>query len=333
MSNRFFTIMIVPEKTSHVRKIIVPAWILKGSAIGLSLLALFGLIMFLDYWYVMNQIDENKSLKIENRRLRLQVQVFKNKITSVESTLERIKTFATRLKVITNIEERASSPQAMSGSLPDASINTNNTTGTLTTTTASTATNTVAGGPTEAQILPVTDTEDPQMNTIFHELEDGITAVNTDSLQVEEMLQDLYELLADQKAFLSALPTRKPAVGYFTSGFGIRRSPYGGRVKMHEGLDIANKPGTTIKATADGIVNIAESKPGYGQTVILEHGYGVETWYAHARKLLVTKGQKVQRGDSIALLGSSGRATGPHLHYEVRVNGTPVDPLSYILEN
>jgi murein DD-endopeptidase MepM/ murein hydrolase activator NlpD len=122
-------------------------------------------------------------------------------------------------------------------------------------------------------------------------------------------------------------------VGYFTSGFGIRKSPIGGRVKMHEGLDIANRPGTPIKAPADGTVLYAEAKSGYGQTLILDHGYGLETWYGHTRKILVSKGQHIRRGEAIALLGNSGRSTGPHLHYEVRVHGTPVDPLSYILEN
>src|SRR5690606_34799633 len=135
--------------------------------------------------------------------------------------------------------------------------------------------------------------------------------------------------LVDQKAFLAALPTRKPAVGYFTSGFGIRKAPLGGKIKMHEGLDIANHPGTPIKASADGTVTFAASKAGYGLTVVIDHGYGLQTWYAHTRKILVKHGARVKRGESIALLGNTGRSTGPHIHYEVRVNGTPVDPLSY----
>ena len=102
---------------------------------------------------------------------------------------------------------------------------------------------------------------------------------------------------------------------------------------MHEGLDVANHPGTDIHATADGTVIFSDVKSGYGQTLIIDHGYGLQTWYAHNKKLVVAKGQKVKRGDVISKLGNSGRSTGPHVHYEVRVNGTPVDPLSYILEN
>src|SRR5690606_28558046 len=105
--------------------------------------------------------------------------------------------------------------------------------------------------------------------------------LNHEAFLVEQILQDQYELLADQKAFLAALPTKKPVVGYFTSGFGVRKSPYGGRVKMHEGLDIANHPGTPIRSPADGVVIFARTKAGYGRTVIVDHGYGLETWYGH----------------------------------------------------
>jgi murein DD-endopeptidase MepM/ murein hydrolase activator NlpD len=167
----------------------------------------------------------------------------------------------------------------------------------------------------------------------FDMLDTRFSEINTESLYIEQMLQDQYELLADQKSFLAALPTRKPAIGYFTSGFGVRRSPFGGKNKMHEGLDIANRAGTPIRAPADGTVVFADTKSGYGQTVVLDHGYGLETLYGHTRKILVKKGQKVRRGDVIALLGSTGRSTGPHVHYEVHVHGTPVDPLSYLLEN
>lgn len=327
MSNRFYTILIVPEKTSQVRKIVLPGWVLKGAAIGVSFIFLIAVIMILDYWYVMSQISENKQLKMDNRRLRQQVQIYKNKMTTIESTMERIKTFATRLKVITNIEDRNNLLQTLNNQLPDASTNiANNTSPTTTASPIPGATTSVSEidtrNPEEAQLRK----ENDQMDAMFAEL-------NQETLYLEQMLQDQYELLADQKSFLAALPTRKPAVGYFTSGFGVRRSPYGGKVKMHEGLDIANHPGTVIKSPADGIITFAEAKAGYGQTIIIDHGYGVETWYGHNKKLIASKGQRVRRGDSIAILGNTGRSTGPHLHYEVRINGIPVDPKNFILEN
>lgn len=336
MANRFYTIMIVPEKTSQVRRLIVPSWLVKTTAIATALLTLLGLVMLLDYWYVMNQINENKELRMENRRLRQQVQIYKNKMTTIESTLDRIKTFATRLKVITNIEDRANLLQSLkSGKLPDANTNI----GTPNHNNPNSDTTEVAQQIPVGEILPplvVADALDPEsllLRKEHEELDDRFRLLARESLDVEQLLQDQYELLADQRSFLAAFPTRKPAVGYFTSGFGVRRSPLGGRIKMHEGLDIANHPGTPIKAPAEGMVVFADTKAGYGRTVILDHGYGLETWYGHTHKLLVKKGQKVNRGEPIALLGNSGRSTGPHLHYEVRIRGTPVDPLSYILED
>ena len=104
--------------------------------------------------------------------------------------------------------------------------------------------------------------EDLLLRNEYTLLDERFSDLNRETLYIEQMLQDQYELLADQKAFLAALPTRKPAVGYFTSGFGIRKAPIGGRIKMHEGLDIANRPGTPIKAPADGTVLYADSKSG-----------------------------------------------------------------------
>src|SRR3954447_12654494 len=123
MANRFFTVLVIPEKTSQVRRFILPSWLVKGSFIGIFFATVLGVIMMLDYWYVMNQISENKQLKLENRRLQQQVQIFKNKTQTLESTMERVKTFATRLKVITNIEDRGGLIQSLNQKLPDASTN------------------------------------------------------------------------------------------------------------------------------------------------------------------------------------------------------------------
>lgn len=335
MANKYFTVLIVPEKTSQVRKFVLPAWVIRGSAIGAGFAALIAAIMVFDYWYVMNQISENKELKLENRRLRQQVQVFRNKLTTVESTMERVKAFSTRLKVITNIEDRGSLLQSLNQKLPEANKNVTS----VASAAAKPTDSTPAPEPTlslaeiDASLLVGTNPEDLLLTREYNELDRRFSLLNTDTLQVEQLLQDQYELLVDQKAFLAALPVRKPARGYPTSGFGIRRSPFGDRVKMHEGYDIANRPGTDITATADGTIIFSDTKSGYGQTIIIDHGYGLETWYAHNSKLVVQKGQQVRRGEKIAKLGNSGRSTGPHVHYEVRVHGLPVNPETYILED
>lgn len=331
-SNRYYTVMIVPEKTSKVKKLVLPRWLLRGSAIGLAFLVLLAGAMIFDYAYVMSQIGENRQLKLENRRLRQQVQIFQNKVATVETTLDRVKNFATRLKVIMHVEDQTPNLQ---GKLPDANTNIS-TNPQPSETTVSSSPNTSAPvviPPPDAPSQSSLDPENLLLEKEYSALETKMSTLNKDALLVEEVLQDEYEILHDKKAFLAALPTRQPASGYFTSGFGVRMSPYGDRVKMHEGLDIANRIGTLIRAPADGEVVYAEPKAGYGLTLILNHGYGIETWYGHLKHFLVARGTKVKRGAKIALLGNSGRSTGPHVHYEVRVKGYPVDPLSYIFED
>jgi murein DD-endopeptidase MepM/ murein hydrolase activator NlpD len=312
--------MIIPERTSQVMRWLVPGWLVKTAAIAGVFLGAVAVIMLLDYWYVMSQISENKELRIENRKLKQQVQVFESRIGTVEDTMERIRTFSMRLKVITNLEDRDKLIESLNQNLPEANANIDVR---------------YAQSAQPQNTLP-NSAKNPENIRLARDQASWdlrFASLSQQASLLEQQLQNQYELLADRKAFLNALPTRKPAVGYFTSGFGIRRSPYGGREKMHEGLDIANYPGTAIRATAEGTVAFAGAKAGYGQTVILDHGYGLETWYAHNRRIHVKQGQRVRRGELISQLGNSGRSTGPHLHYEVRINGTPVDPLSYILEN
>jgi len=112
-----------------------------------------------------------------------------------------------------------------------------------------------------------------------------------------------------------------------TSGFGYRRDPFGGGGEFHPGVDLAASAGSPVRATADGVVGRAGWNGGYGQMVALEQGNGIETRYGHMSQLAVVPGQQVRRGEVIGYVGSTGRSTGAHLHYEVRVNGRPVDPL------
>lgn len=142
--------------------------------------------------------------------------------------------------------------------------------------------------------------------------------------------EEIQGLLNDQRSLLAAKPEGWPTKGWMTSLFGMRKSPFTGERKMHEGLDIAARTGTPIYATADGIVSQAETAPGYGKLVVIEHGYGYKTYYAHNSKLLVKVGQRVRRGDKIAAVGNTGSSTGSHVHYEVRRNGVPLNPRNFL---
>jgi murein DD-endopeptidase MepM/ murein hydrolase activator NlpD len=125
-------------------------------------------------------------------------------------------------------------------------------------------------------------------------------------------------------------PSIWPVEGRLMGGFGERTDPFSGEGAMHTGVDISAPPGTPVRATADGIVTLAAWDSGYGQLVIVDHGGGLETYYAHLSRFTVVEGQEVRRGDQIGAVGSTGRVTAPHLHYEVRIGGAPVNPHEYL---
>ena len=323
MANRFFTVLLIPEKTSPIRRWVIPGWLFRGLFAAVLITCTIAIIMLIDYGWVIKQVSEYKDIQAENRQLKAQVEAYKDKMDTLESTVDRIKSFTTRIKIITHVEELPSAPEARpQPKLENPSART---------AAAPLVTPPAAGVPV-SQAAGQSATIPPSLQPP-EDFGLRFAHLNQESQALDQMLQTEYEGLASRKSFLAALPTRKPAVGYFSSGFGVRKAPFGGREKMHEGVDLAGYPGTPVQATADGVVAFSATKAGYGQTLVINHGYGLETWYGHLKKLLVTQGQKVRRGDQIALLGNSGLSTGPHVHYEVRVHGTPVDPLSYILEN
>ncbi len=149
---------------------------------------------------------------------------------------------------------------------------------------------------------------------------------------LEIRVNELDQFLLDRESFLRSTPTLLPARGWITSYYGPRMSHYSKRVKMHEGLDVGAPIGTIILAPADGIVKVSKKNYGFGNHVEIDHGYGITTVYGHNSENIVVKGQSVKRGQPIAKVGNSGLSTGPHLHYEIRINGTPVDPLYYVLD-
>jgi murein DD-endopeptidase MepM/ murein hydrolase activator NlpD len=128
------------------------------------------------------------------------------------------------------------------------------------------------------------------------------------------------------------LPFSMPVLDSFrwTSGFGYRKDPKGAGTRMHKGTDLAGKSGTPILATADGVVTYAGWDSGYGQKVQIKHDFGIETLYAHLSEIRVEVGQRVSRGDRIGDMGNTGRSTGTHLHYEIHLGGTPVNPMTFI---
>jgi murein DD-endopeptidase MepM/ murein hydrolase activator NlpD len=193
--------------------------------------------------------------------------------------------------------------------------------------------------------LEASGTEKPALVNVAASSDGGTSLVSEDARRALEELASLDGQVAaagDSFAVLTALlkdgvaevsrsvPTLWPVRGLVTSPFGARTSPYGEGLEMHPGIDIAAPDGRPVTAAGSGKVIFAGSDPGYGGLVIVDHGGQLDTLYAHLSELYVGEGQRVRGGQAIGAVGATGRATGAHLHYEVRVNGAPVDPRHYL---
>lgn len=164
-----------------------------------------------------------------------------------------------------------------------------------------------------------------RLNRQFQDIEKRAT-------EQESAFKDLLRAFRDKSVLLAHTPSIWPVKGWLSSSFGYRRSPFTNRREFHAGIDVVARIGTPIFAPADGVVISTKRIGGFGKTVRIQHMQGIVTTFAHNSVNLVKVGQRVKRGDIIAKVGSTGRSTGPHLHYEVRINGVAVNPRLYIVE-
>lgn len=141
---------------------------------------------------------------------------------------------------------------------------------------------------------------------------------------------DLVSSMESQLSYLDARPDYYPAKGTYSSPFGYRKDPITGKTALHNGIDISNKVGTPIYAAGTGIVTFAGYDGNFGNVLIIDHGYGYESVYAHCKTLLYSPGDEITKGTQVATIGQTGRTTGPHLHFEIRYNGTPINPLKIL---
>jgi len=160
---------------------------------------------------------------------------------------------------------------------------------------------------------------------------DDLDKMSLRSTRLNKDLSVLEQQLVARNEMLSSTPSIAPVRGILTDGFGGRSDPFTGEQGTHNAVDISSAIGQAVRAPADGIVVKSEWANGYGNVIYISHGYGYSTRYGHLSAFNVKPGQHVKRGDVIGYVGSTGRSTGPHLHYEVRLNNNPVNPLEYIL--
>jgi biotin carboxyl carrier protein len=174
--------------------------------------------------------------------------------------------------------------------------------------------------------------QDPAANPLASHVQQEIARLKDEVVNQERVLEELSEAASVRSARWAATPSVWPVKGWVTSGFGPRVSPFTGHAMMHEGLDIGAAANTPVQAPAAGRVIVTGFDTKMGNTVAIDHGFGIETQYGHLAKILVKNGQKIKRGDLIGLIGTTGYSTGPHLHYLIKVNNQPVNPQRYILD-
>ena len=370
--DRYYTVMLIPEREKKVRSFRVPRMLFHGMLfLGVVLVILLGILSY-DYWKILQQVYENKHLSRENRQFKEQIQLFQVKINSLIEDLERVHIFEKKLRIITGIDDddttRPLFLNPKTAPVPEESED--ETPPKKSSLLKEEGSNYAAGKKVFRTLNQLKDYKDhPDYLELkklyeqkiasnfgmqtghsytkewsalikrsfalagqFADFDYKFNTIKSFTKQLELDIHRLDQYLLDKDSLLTSTPTLLPTKGWITSYYGPRISPTSKRLRMHEGLDIGAKPGTPIIAPADGRVLYAGIKPGFGKFVQIDHGYGVETFYAHNKRLFVRKGDIVKRGRRIASIGSTGSSTGPHLHYEVRVNGTPIDPLYYILD-
>jgi murein DD-endopeptidase MepM/ murein hydrolase activator NlpD len=168
-------------------------------------------------------------------------------------------------------------------------------------------------------------------DSLMREMHEQVEELNVAVKAQTDGFKSIITYFEEQTSLLASTPAIRPVLGSVTSTFGYRTSPFSGLREFHKGYDIASNHGAPIVATANGTVSLAEFNGLFGNTIAINHGHGMVTRYSHASKLLKKPGTLVKRGEIIALVGDTGRSTGPHVHYEVHLNGIPVNPENYML--
>ncbi len=302
MALKKVTIVILPDGVNTVKQVKIPKLFL-----GLILIFMFaatGALVWgsMDYYKVKSQVPEHARLVEENNQKEAQLVALTNKIDVINSKMVELIEFDNKLKVMADLEPGVDNTQFLG-----------------------------VGGPDSAFIDSEYSVENAHKKLVrlMHQSLDNLdTAI---SVETEEK-NELFKFLENQKSILACTPSIWPAKGWPNDGFGYRKSPFTGKKEFHQGLDISARKGSPVIAPADGYISIAGKSSSLGNYITISHGYGYKTRYGHLSKILVTKGQAVKRGEEIALIGSTGRSTGPHLHYEVYRNDVPVNPKIYILD-
>jgi murein DD-endopeptidase MepM/ murein hydrolase activator NlpD len=297
----YFTFMFLPGPNERVRTLSI-----SKSALKTALLSLFGIIilsLYLVYEYndAKDKVWELQSVREELMQQKAQVQNFALNMLDYKRQMFLLRDLDTKLRRVVSLGPRDRAQQVLG-----------------------------IGGPDELGIQNLATMGEKKQEEALKEMHQELSQLKGAASRQETSLQMLIEYFEDKRSLYASTPSAWPVRGWITSPFGNRTSPFSGILKFHEGLDIAAQTGTPVMAPADGVVVKAGFSTGYGNMVEISHGYGIKTIFAHNSRLNVKAGQRVRRGDVISYVGDSGSSTGPHLHYEVRLNGLPVNPTKYM---
>ncbi len=302
MKKNWWTIIVVPEgsSASRVFEISKTAVALIGTlAVAAGLVALL-----LGYGTVARSFDmaRAKAIAFENARLAQEIGQIQVRVNALSDSVGSLEQRDTQFRLLANLEPI--DPQVHAAGI---------------------------GGP-----RPVGDSTERSSVLLGSagQVKVNLNAMIRRANLLSRSFREAAESLSVHTERLAATPSIMPTRGWLTSAFALMREhPILHEARPHEGLDITAPAGSPIEATANGTVVFAGWETGYGNMVVIDHGFGIVTKFAHASKILIRVGDKVRRGQAIALVGNTGLSTGPHLHYEVHVNGRPVNPARFVLPN
>jgi len=301
MASKKFTILFLPGGSNKVRKINLPNRLIFVFT-SIILLITFGIgWLITDYRKIKSKIPELNYLKKENKTQKTQLITLTQKINQINQKMAKLQEFDHKLRVMTNIEPSGEQDQFLG-----------------------------LGGSNISTLKSDYQLEEIHKGLI-QQMHKSLENLETEMAVTFISQAELRNFLKEQRSILACTPSIRPTNGWFSSGFGYRISPFTNQREFHKGLDIATRKGTPIIAPADGLVVAAGREGNLGKMISINHGYNLMTRYGHLHKSRVKKGEYIKRGQIIAEVGNSGRCTGPHLHYEVLLNGVPVNPLRYIL--
>lgn len=299
MAKKFYTVLVLPDASSQIRRFHIAKPLLGGLAFTASLI-------FVAFLFFIYQAVSLNGHMLELRQLRQaasQQAYLLEKIDRLENEMVRLREFDVRLRTAAGVGTREGENSFLG----------------------------VGGADTlssRALMVAAIAHQVPSAENLTRELDRLGQEMNNRS----RSFQELIDQLGAKRSILASTPTIWPVKGWLTAGFGYRRSPFTGLRQMHEGVDISNTVGTPVIAPANGIVSYTGPLGGFGNVISIDHGHRISTFYGHLLQQKVSHGQRVRRGDVIALVGTTGRATGPHLHYEIQVDGAPVDPSKYVID-